>query len=127
MQKFVFGTGVYNILLGLSFLVPGLPSFLSINVPASNLWVYAIASFVICLGVLLILCSKNLQTRGSLVYWEGVFRILFFLLLAYFGFLGNVGVMVGVIGIIDLLIGLGYLLGLPKALHTSHMDLLLDR
>lgn len=127
MQKFVLATGVYNILLGLSFLIPGLPGFLSINVPVSNLWVYAIASFVICLGVLLILCSKDLQARASLVYWEGVFRILFFLLLAYFGFMGNVGVMVGVIGIIDLLIGLGYLFGLPKALHTSHMDLLLDR
>lgn len=35
--------------------------------------------------------------------------------------------MVGMIGVIDLWIGLGYIPGLPRALHVLAVDLLLDR
>ena len=35
--------------------------------------------------------------------------------------------MVGVMGIVDLTIGIVYLVGLPRAQHTAHVDLLLDR
>jgi len=126
MHKFVFWTGVYNILLGLGFFIPAVPQLLGINSPASNFWLWLPATLVIYLGILLILCSNNLQARGSLVYWEGIFRIFAFLILAYFGFFSDVGFAAGLIGIIDLLIGLGYIIGLPKILNTSHSNLLRD-
>ncbi len=54
-------------------------------------------------------------------------NILGFLLLAGFGFLGDLGILPGVFGIVALLIGLVYLIGLPKALNTTAGNLLLDR
>ena len=127
MQKFVFWTGVYNIFLGAGFLTPSIPGFLGIQGNSSIFWFLLPAVLVIYLGVLLILCSRNLNARGTLVYWEGILRVFAFLLLTYFGFWGGLGTMLGVIGIVDLLIGLGYLIGLPRALNTSHANLLLDK
>ncbi|MGB7518351.1 MAG: hypothetical protein WA896_01815, partial [Spirulinaceae cyanobacterium] len=118
MQKFVFWTGIYNILLGVGFLIPSIPSLSGIQGTNSLFWLWLPAVLVIYLGVLLILCSRNLNVRGTLVYWEGILRVFAFLLLAYFGFWGGLGIMLGVIGIVDLLIGLGYLIGLPRALNT---------
>ncbi len=126
MQRFVFWTGVYNIVLGAGILVPGFPDLLGIQTTDSIFWLWLPAILVIYLGLLLILCSRNLQARATLVYWEGILRVLVFLLLAYFGFLGDLGIMLGIIGIIDLLIGLGYLVGLPRALNTSPASLLMD-
>ena len=48
-------------------------------------------------------------------------------MLGGFGYFGGVGVMVGVMGIVDLLIGIVYLAGLPKALDRTHVELLLDK
>ncbi len=127
MKKFVFWTGIYNILLGAGFLIPGFPALLGIQAPDSNFWLWLPAVFAIFLGLFLILCSRNLNARGILVYWEGILRVFVFLLLAYFGFLGGLGIMLGIIGVIDLLIGVGYLVGLPRALHTSPANLLLDK
>ena len=127
MQKFVFWTGAYNIFLGASFFIPGLPGLLGIQTTDSNFWLWLPAVLVIYLGILLIFCSRNLRDRGTLVYWEGILRILAFFLAAYFGFFENLGFMLGIIGIFDLLIGLGYLIGLPRALSTSSSNLLMDK
>lgn len=127
MQKFVFWTGIYNILLGVGFLIPSIPSLSGIQGTSSLFWLWLPAVLVIYLGILLILCSRDLNTRGTLVYWEGILRIFAFFLLTYFGFLGGLGIMLGIIGIVDLLIGLGYLIGLPRTLNKSHANLLLDK
>jgi hypothetical protein len=127
MQKFVFWTGVYNIFLGAGFLIPGFPALIGIETPDSNFWLWLPAVLVIYLGILLILCSKNLHARGTLIYWEGILRVLVFFLLATFGFFGDLGFMLGVIGTVDLLIGLGYLIALPRALNTAPSNLLLDK
>lgn len=127
MRKFVFWTGIYNIVVGISFLFPKLVRLLGVKLPESNFWVWIVAAAVIYLGIVLVLCSRNLAARASLVCWEGLLRIVAFFLCAGFGFLGGLGIVLGVLGVIDLLIGLGYLLGLPKALTTTVADLLLDR
>ncbi len=127
MQKFVFWTGVYNIIIGGSFLIPGLTNLLNIQAPQVALWLYLPAILVIYLGILLIFCSRRLPERASLVFWEGIARIAVFVPLAWFGFFTDLGFMVGVIGVIDLLIGLGYIIGLPRALHVPARSLLLDQ
>jgi hypothetical protein len=127
MQKFVFWTGVYNLIVGSVFLIPGSTNIFAIQAPDVMLWLWLPAILVIYLGILLILCSRRLAERASLVFWEGIARIAVFVPLAWFGFFTDLGFMVGVIGVIDLLIGLGYILGLPRALHIPAVDLFLDR
>jgi hypothetical protein len=127
MSKFVFWTGVYNIIAGISFLFPGIVSLLGVKLPESNFWVWVVASTVIYVGIALVLCSRKLADRASLVYWEGILRVAGFFLFSGFGFLGDLGILPGILGIVDLLIGLVYLIGLPKTLHTTAANLLLDR
>lgn len=121
MKKFVFWTGVYNIVGGISSLGP------TAKYPVSNFWVWTLGAAIAYLGLALVLCSRNLAARASLVYGDGILRVLVFFLFAGFGFLGGLGVVFGIIGIVGLLIGLVYLIGLPKALNTTVANLLLDR
>lgn len=127
MKKFVFWTGIYNIVGGISFLGPDAPGLLSAKSPVSNFWVCTLGVAIAYIGLALVLCSRDLAARASLVYWDGIVRVVGFFLFAGFAFLGGLGVMLGIIGIVDLLIGLVYLIGLPKALNTTVANLLLDR
>jgi hypothetical protein len=127
MRRFVFWTGVYDLVVGIGFFLPGLAPLLGIEQPESLFFVWSLALLVTYLGILLVFCSRDLSTRGTLVYWEGILRVVGFLLLGWFGFFGGIGVMIGVMGVIDLLIGIVYLVGLPRALHTTPVALLLDR
>jgi len=127
MKKFVFWTGIYNIVGGISFLGPKAPGLSLVKFPESNFWVWTLGAAITYLGLALVLCSRDLAARASLVYWDGILRVFGFFLFAGFGFLGGLGVMLGIIGIVDLLVGLVYLIGLPKALNTTVANLLLDR
>ena len=126
MKKFVFWTGGYNILLGLEFLCPPLMGFLRVPVPESGIWVQLPATIVIYLGILLILCSRSLRSRACIVCWEGILRIFAFLLLAGYGLFGGLGISMVLVGIVDLVIGLIYLVGLPRSLEVKGAQLLFD-
>jgi len=127
MRAFVFWSGVYNLVFGMGLFFPALGRAVGIRQPDSVFFSELIALLVVFLGVLLILCSRNLAARASLVYWIGVLLVVAFIHQAWFGFFRAHGAMVGVSGLIDLAIGLGYLLGLPKSLGRSHSQLLCDR
>jgi hypothetical protein len=75
---------------------------------------------------MLIICSRNLQARASIVYWEGILRIGLFFLLAGYGFFGGLGMAMAFVGIIDLIIGLGYVFRLPSSMNVTVTDLLMD-
>ena len=126
MKKFVFWTGVYNIVLGLGFLLPPLVNFLQVPAPESGFWVRLPAIMVIYLGILLVICSRNLQARASIIYWEGILRIVLALLLIGYGFFGGIGVSMALVCIVDLLIGLVYVFGLPQSLNVKAGELLTD-
>jgi len=127
MRGFVFWTGIYNIIAGISFLVPGIVPLLGIRPPESSFWVWTVAASVIYLGVALVLSSRRLAERATVVYWEGILRIVAFFLFGGYGFLGDLGLVAGILGVLDLVIGLVYLIGLPRALGKRPMDLFLDR
>jgi hypothetical protein len=127
MKNFVYWSGVYNIFLGAGFIIPAVPQSLGIQTPGSIFWLWLPAVFVIYLGLLLMLCSRNLKTRAPIVYWEGILRVMAFLLCAWFGFFGELGLMLGLIGIADLLIGIVYFIGLPKAINSSTAYLFFDK
>jgi hypothetical protein len=50
-----------------------------------------------------------------------------FVLVCGFGFPGELGVERGVVGVVDVLVGPVFLIGLPKALNTTAAAVLLDR
>ena len=126
MKRFVFWTGVYNIVLGLGFLLPPMVDFLKVPVPDSGIWVQLPAILVIYLGIVLILCSRSLRTRAVIVCWEGILRIIVFFLLAGYGFFGGLGINMALVGIVDLIVGLIYVIGLPKSLGIKGAQLLID-
>jgi hypothetical protein len=47
--------------------------------------------------------------------------------MAGFGLFGGLGPAVVLLGVVDLVIGLVYLVGLPKALNTTPVNILRDR
>jgi hypothetical protein len=49
-----------------------------------------------------------------------------FLLLAGYGFFGSLGISMALVGIVDLIIGMIYLIGLPRSLGVKNTQLLLD-
>lgn len=127
MKKFVYWAGVYYVAAGIFLFFPGLMRLLGIqNLPMSVAWNELTGIMVIFFGVALVLCSRDLKNRGSIVYWMGFSCLLGFLHLGWFGFFGGMGFMLGVFGLIDLLIGLGFIMGLPKALQTTHGKLFMD-
>lgn len=127
MKKFVFWTGIYDIAGGAFKILLVLAGYFGKVLPIGMLVCYTIAMVFIYLGVVLILCSRDLRSRASVVYWEGILRIFGFFLFAGFGFLGGMSIMLGIFGIMDLLIGLVYLIGLPKFLKTTAVNILLDK
>ena len=79
------------------------------------------------LGIMLILCSRDLEHRGSLVAWEGMLRLGGFAIMGGYGVFGGGGVQLAIAGVFDLVIGAIYLLWLPRHLGVPLGDLLLDR
>ena len=126
MRKFVFWSGAYNAGLALFLLFPPLYRGLGLNIPAP-LWGWLLAGFLGFTSAVLILASRDLRRRASLVYWESLLRYIAALLLIPAGLFGDLGLIAVPLGLTDLAIGLIYMIGLPKELAVSHQALLYDR
>jgi hypothetical protein len=127
VKKFVFWTGVYDILLAVGFLIPPVSEMIGLAAPDSRFYVWLPGILIAYLGIMLILASRDLDGRASLVFWEGILRLAGFVVVARYGFFGEFGALLGFVGVIDLVVGLVYIIGLPKSLHRSAIDILLDR
>ncbi len=126
MRAFVYWSGVYNAGLALFLLFPPLYRALGLNIPAP-LWGWLLAGFLGYTSAVLILASRDLHRRASMVYWESLLRYIAALLLIPAGLFGDLGLIAAPLGLGDLVIGLVYMYGLPKELAVSHRDLLCDR
>jgi hypothetical protein len=126
MSRFVFWSGVYNAGLALFLLWPPAYQALGLNIPAP-FWGWLVAGFLAYTGVVLVLASRDLRQRASLVYWEALLRYVAALLLIPAGLFGDLGLIAVPLGLGDLGIGLIYMFGLPKALGLTHGALLWDR
>jgi hypothetical protein len=126
MVPFVFWSGVYNAGLALFLLYPPLYRALGLNIPAP-LWGWLLAGFLGFTSAVLILASRDLRRRASLVYWEALLRYVAALLLVPAGLFGDLGLVAVPLGLGDLAIGLAYMFGLPNELRTSHYALWCDR
>ena len=126
MRQFVFWSGVYNAGLALFLLFPPLYRTLGLNIPAP-LWGWLLAGFLGYTSAVLILASRDLRRRASLVYWESLLRYIAALLLVSAGLFGDLGLIAVPLGFGDLAIGLVYMFGLSKEFGISHSRLLCDR
>ncbi len=126
ITKFVFWTGVYNAGLALLLTCPPAYRALGLNI-CSPVWGWLIAGFLAFTSAVLILCSRDLKRRASLVYWEALLRYVAALVLVPAALFGDIGLIAAPLGLGDLVIGLVYMVGLVKALGVSHRDLLFDR
>lgn len=126
MSRFVFWSGIYNAGLAVFLLLPPAYRALGLNVP-TPLWGWLIAGFLAYTGAALILASRDLSRRASLVYWEALLRYVAALLLIPAGLFGDLGLIAVPLGLGDLAIGLVYMFGLPKELGVLHEALLYDR
>ncbi|QWW72349.1 hypothetical protein [Rhizobium sp. WYJ-E13] len=79
------------------------------------------------IGVLLVLCARDLQNRGSIVMWEGVLRLVAGSIMMFFTMKDTSGTMARSRPLFDLIVGGIYIVALPIALERSPLYLLLDR
>lgn len=71
MSRFVFWSGVYNAGLAVFLLFPPAYRTLGLNVPAP-LWGWLVGGFLGFTSAVLILASRDLRRRASLVYMFGL-------------------------------------------------------
>lgn len=126
MRTFVFWTGVYNTGLALVLLCPPVYRALGLNICAP-VWGWLIAGFLGFTAAVLVLSSRDLRRRASLVYWEALLRYVAALVLIPAGLFGDIGGLAVLLGLGDLAIGLVYMFGLPQELGVNHRALLADR
>ncbi|MFN0069296.1 MAG: hypothetical protein ACKVYV_16870 [Limisphaerales bacterium] len=126
MKAFIIWTGLVSGISGVALQVPSLTAQLfPVSPPALVLRVFGLVA--VFLGLMLILCSRDLKNRGVVVIWEGMLRLVGGLVIAGYGIFGDHGVLMCLAGLGDFAIGGVYLVFLPRHLGVSTLDLLLDR
>lgn len=125
MKKFVFLTGIFNVLFGIVLQFPfGVALVLPRDSSGMTTHLFGItASF---LGILLILSSRDLERFGAIVLLEGMLRIFGFAILTFYALFDSYGMMTLLLGCIDGAIGLAYLILIPKLLDVRLSKILLD-
>lgn len=123
LSHFVYWAGVYNVLLAVGMATPAVTRTLGINV-ADPVLGQLIAGFLLFTAVTQMIGSRDLRTNGWAIFWEGILRWIAAGLLVPYGFFGQLGVMAGVIGTVDFLIGLVFLFVLPRVIGKRPVDLM---
>ena len=126
MKAFIVSTGLVSGLAGVGLQVPSVGAQL-FPAPPPTLVLRVFGLVAVFLGLMLILCSRDLKHRGVLVAWEGVLRLVGGAVIAGYGFIGDYGILTGLAGLGDFAIGGVYLIFLPRHLGIATLVLLLDR
>jgi hypothetical protein len=99
----------------------------SLGVPEVRLfWTLILCGVLGVTGCILVLAARDLISRGSIAYYEGIARLVAAALLLTLGRF-ELGTLAVVIGVADLLFGLMQVFGLPVWLGRTHAQMLLDR
>lgn len=127
MKKFIFLTGIFNVILGILFTMPCVIKQAGVQPPDNPFWLMFPAIFLFFLGFILIYCSRDLKNRATIVFWDGLSRVAAFLGVSWFGLFAGMGYFIVLAASADLVIALVYFIGLPRILGRSFMSILLDR
>jgi hypothetical protein len=126
MKNFIIFTGALGMLAGFGSLFPSVVSqMLPSEQPGMLLTIFGITSMF--LGLVLFISSRNLKQRGVYVIWVGIFKIIAFAVMAFYGISAHQGISSMAGGVLDLIFGIVFLVGIPKHLGTSLLDLILDK
>ena len=97
MRKFVFWTGMANAFAGVALQFPSVSmKFMPSHPTGMLMHLFGVMAFVI--GLLVVLCSRDLKHRGTLVAWEGILRLVGFLAMTGYGVLCAGGLPVSLAG-----------------------------
>ena len=127
MKKFVFLTGILNVILGILFTMPCVIRQAGVQPPDNPFWLMFPAIFLFFLGFILIYCSRDLKNRATIVFWDGLSRVAAFLGCSWFGLFAGMGFDLVLAASADLVIAIVYFIGLPRVLGRSFTSILLDR
>jgi hypothetical protein len=127
MSWFVRGAGIYNASAVIAFLTPGALSSLGVAVPASPFWVWLPALLGLFGGIVLFISASDLETYGSLPYWNGLIRLVFVVAAFSLDFGATAGGFVRLLALGDLPLALGCLVGLPRVLERTHVQMLANQ
>ncbi|MGQ1910737.1 hypothetical protein ACT3CE_13235 [Marinifilum sp. RC60d5] len=122
-QKIVLITGILNFPIGLMMIVPAL---LKPN-PETLITTVVVGAFMMFAGTTLIWSTKDLQTRASIVVWNGLVRGIGVLSVVYTTTIGIVPTEQLVVTGLDFLLFLIYIIGSVKITGISFINLLLAK
>jgi len=125
LRTLVLLSGVWNLSLGVCIAVPRVAPRLGITTP-HVFWTLMLVGVLWVTGVVLVLASRDLRHRASIVYWEGLSRVVAAIVLLTIGH-DVLGPGAWLIGVTDIAWAIVYAVGLPRAVGASHLQLLLDR
>ena len=127
-RKLVLWTGIFNIIAYVPLSCPytlkifvdtmtGLSqtlglggSMLSLPLSVNNLlMINLLGVIIVFLGIFLIIASFDIENRAWFVFWEGLIRIIVFLVIVYFVLFKSAAHIMVLFGVIDLIIGIIYM------------------
>jgi len=126
MKTFIFATGVFNILFGI-LVQSGFGVATTLPEASPGMVTHLFGAAAAFFGVILVLSSRDLERRGALVAWEGVLRLVGFIVMTYYALYAGYGIRPLLLGATDGVIGLAYLYFLPRYLGVSLRELLIDK
>ena len=122
-QKTVLITGILNFPIGLGMMVPAV---MNPN-PETFITSVVVGAFIIFAGAALVWSSRDLQTRASIVVWNGIVRAIGVLAVSYTTTIGHVPTEQIVVTGLDLMLAFIYTIGSVKVTGISFGKLLLGK
>lgn len=123
LSQVVCVAGVYNLLLAVGICVPFVTNLLALPVADAAL-AQMIGAMLVFTAAAQVIGSRDLKTYAWLIFWEGLLRWMAAGLLIAYGFFGHLGLMAGLMGVVDFLIGVVFVVLLPRAVQKSRLALL---
>jgi hypothetical protein len=124
LSRLILVSGFWNLILSLYIFANGIAA-LEHDIQDAY-FDFFMSLFLSFTSAALIISSRDLARRASIVFWEGYLRFAAGILLVTLGMkiIGNIAI---ALSMIDILWGIIYQVGLCRALKKSYSDLLLDR
>ncbi len=125
LSRFLLITAVYNALLGAALLSSGLRELLGVDLayPGNQM----IAGFLWFTTVVLMISSSDVKRYASIIYYEAHLRFLEATIMLVAVIAYDFGVMLALAAMVDVLIGLYYLVRLKKETPYRYGQLLTNR
>lgn len=117
----------YNFSGVLAFLIPGVLGLFGVPLPHSPLWLWLPALMGSFAGITLLIASSDLETYGTLPFWNGIIRLIFALVTFGLDFPSTAGQFFLYLAIGDLFLAAACIFGLPHVLGRSFRQMLLNQ